>query len=71
MIEEGLQQGLQQGKLTSAKKYLTKRLGTIPQNLQGSLDGLSIAQLEELEDQLLDFTQMADLENWLQQQVNN
>ena len=70
MIEEGLQQGLQQGKLTSAKKYLTKRLGTIPQNLQRSLDGLSIAQLEELEDQLLDFTQMTDLETWLQQ-VNN
>lgn len=69
MIEEGLQQGLQQGALTVIKKRLVRQFGTIPQNLQRSLDRLSIAQLEELEEQSLNFIVIADLESWLEQQA--
>jgi hypothetical protein len=40
-----------------------------PQSLPEQLDNLLIEQLEELQDQIFDFTSVTDLENWLQQQA--
>jgi hypothetical protein len=36
--------------------------------MQASIRALPLAQLEELGEALLDFTQLADLQNWLQAQ---
>jgi predicted transposase/invertase (TIGR01784 family) len=76
ILREGLQQGLEQG-LAQGKqqegvalilRQLTRRLGTVavPQDLQERIRGLSIAQLEDLAEALLDFSQPADLLNWLE-----
>jgi len=68
-LQEGLQQGLQQGRLAAIKKSIVRLLDLNPQSLPEQLDNLSIEQLEELQDQIFDFTSVTDLENWLQQQA--
>ncbi|MBC7972789.1 MAG: Rpn family recombination-promoting nuclease/putative transposase [Verrucomicrobia bacterium] len=67
-LQEGLQQGLQQGlqaEINLLVRQLTHRLGTVPQALQNQIQGLSIAQLEDLGEALLDFSSQTELENWL------
>ncbi|MBD2451625.1 DUF4351 domain-containing protein [Nostoc sp. FACHB-152] len=67
-MEEGIQQGLQQGELKIIQRLLTRRIGAITPELQEQLRGLSLTQLEDLAEALLDFTSEADLVVWLQQQ---
>jgi predicted transposase YdaD len=64
--EIGLQQGLQQGEFSLVMRQLTRRIGTVDPELQERIQGLSIAQLEELGEALLDFSTPADLTAWLQ-----
>lgn len=64
--EIGLQQGLQQGELALIMRQLTRRIGTVDPELQERIRGLSIAQLEDLGEALLDFSTPADLTAWLQ-----
>ncbi|MDZ8026600.1 MAG: DUF4351 domain-containing protein [Nostoc sp. DcaGUA01] len=67
-MEEGIQQGLQQGELKIIQRQLTRRIGAITPELQQQLAGLSLTQLEDLAEALLDFSTEADLVAWLQQQ---
>ena len=68
---EGLQQGKQQGIEQEANliviRLLNRRLGQIPQDLTRQVSNLSLEQLENLGEALLDFTTEADLINWLNQ----
>lgn len=70
-MERGIEQGLQQGKqseaLTLILRQLPRRIGAINPQLQANIRTLSVPQLEELAEALLDFSQEADLVNWLQQ----
>ncbi|MTJ17676.1 DUF4351 domain-containing protein [Dolichospermum sp. UHCC 0299] len=45
-----------------------RRFGEIKLSLIEQIQSLSIEQLENLADALLDFSQVADLETWLKQQ---
>ena len=67
--EQGLQQGLQQGATQEARlliyRLLTRRLGNLPDNLRTQVEALPLAQLENLGEALLDFSELADLQNWL------
>ncbi|MDZ7957079.1 MAG: DUF4351 domain-containing protein [Aulosira sp. DedQUE10] len=65
--EEGIQQGLQQGELKIIQRLLTRRIGEINPELQEQLRGLSLTQLEDLAEVLLDFSSEGDLVAWLQQ----
>jgi predicted transposase YdaD len=69
-MEEGLQQGLQQGRqqegVALVLRLLNKRIGSIPLDLQSQIQQLSLSELEALGEALLDFTQIVDLEQWLQ-----
>jgi predicted transposase YdaD len=68
ILREGLQQGLQEGlqaEVNLIVRQLTRRLGTVPQVLQNRIQSLSIAQLEDLGEALLDFSSQPELENWL------
>jgi hypothetical protein len=67
-MEEGIQQGLQQGELKVIQRQLTKRIGGITPKLQERVRGLSLTQLEDLAEALLDFSTEDDLVTWLQQQ---
>ena len=69
-MEEGIQQGLQQGELKIIQiiqRQLTRRIGVINPELQEQVRRLSLTQLEDLAEALLDFSTEADLVNWLQQ----
>jgi len=72
-LQEGLQQGLQQGlqaEINLILRQLTRRLGVTPQALQNQIQGLSIAQLEDLGEALLDFSSQSELEQWLARLVS-
>ena len=68
ILREGLQQGLQQGlqaEVNLIVRQLTRRLGAVPQASQNQIQTLSIAQLEDLGEALLDFSDLPALESWL------
>jgi Domain of unknown function (DUF4351) len=66
--EEGRQEGRQEGKEDLILRLLNRRIGEIDTSLIERIQGLSIEQLENLGEALLDFSSIADLENWLNQQ---
>ncbi len=69
-LEQGLEQGLAQGKqqegVALVLRQLTRRIGVLASEIQERIRGLSIAQLEDLAEALLDFSQPTDLVNWLE-----
>jgi Domain of unknown function (DUF4351) len=50
---------------------LTRKFGAIAPEIQNQIQQLSIPQLEELGEALLDFSSMTDLTNWLSAQTSN
>ncbi len=46
-------------------RLLNRRVGSLPEALQRQVMGLSVGQLEDLGEALLDFSGVADLEGWL------
>ncbi len=69
ILQKGLQQGLQQGRqeeaLSLLMRQLTRRFGKVESQWQERVRGLSLAQLEELSEALLDFERVTDLTIWL------
>ncbi len=65
-IEKGLQQGMQQERRYLIQRQLTRRCGALPAEIIAQLEQLTMAQLEQLADALLDFTGPDDLQAWLQ-----
>jgi predicted transposase YdaD len=65
--QEGLQAGRQEGKQEEAVAMITRKLnrrfGSLSPELQERLRGLTLEQLEELSEVLLDFTAIAQLES--------
>jgi predicted transposase/invertase (TIGR01784 family) len=66
--EEGLQQGRQQEGVALIWRQLNRRLGQVAPSLEVQIRQLSIEQLEELGEALLDFDNEVDLVNWLESQ---
>ena len=68
--QEIRQEGEQTGALREAQalilRLLTRRIGDVALALQSQVQALSLAQLEALGEALLDFSEPADLVNWLQ-----
>ncbi len=48
-------------------RLLNRRVGTIAPELKTKIEALTIAQLEDLGEALLDFASVTDLEEWLAQ----
>jgi predicted transposase/invertase (TIGR01784 family) len=48
-------------------RLLNRRVGTLPEAIQTQVEALPLERLEMLGEALLDFTGLADLENWLAQ----
>ena len=57
---------LQEEALTLVRRLLNRKVGAVPDPLQAQIQKLSVTQLEELGEALLDFSELADLVNWLQ-----
>ena len=70
--EEGIQEGEQRGRSEGEKslilRQLTRRVGELPQDLRQQIETLPLEQLENLGEALLDFTSMADLKAWFNQE---
>ena len=70
-MEQGIKQGKQEGKqeeaLSLIMRLLPRRVGAIAPELQERIQQLSLTQLEDLAEALLDFSSSSDLEAWLQQ----
>ena len=69
-LQQGLQQGKQEGELAVVLRQLTRRIGTVDTEVQERLRGLSIAQLEDLAEALLDFSDATDLTDLLRDRSN-
>lgn len=63
--QEGREEGREQGERSLVLRLLTKRVGELPQALRSHLETLSLEQLENLGEALLDFNSLEDLQSWL------
>lgn len=66
VYQEALQEGEQRGEQKLVLRLLTLRIGEIPAELRSQIETLSLEQTEALGEALLDFTERADLKEWLQ-----
>lgn len=66
VLEIGEKKGLQQGEANLTIRLLKRRCGNLTAIQEQKVRSLSISQLESLGEGLLDFQNMSDLENWLQ-----
>ena len=51
-------------------KLLTRKLGNISREIQAQVNSLTLDRVESLGEDLLDFTQMEDLNSWLATDTN-
>jgi predicted transposase/invertase (TIGR01784 family) len=65
-LQEGEQTGILKGEQALILRLLTRRIGDVSPDLKTQIQALSLDQLEALGEALLDFTEPADLVNWLQ-----
>ena len=61
----GKARGEARGEAGLIVRQLTRRVGSIDVNVTEQIQQLSLAQLDDLGDALLDFTSLADLAGWL------
>ncbi|MFN6229363.1 MAG: DUF2887 domain-containing protein [Dolichospermum sp.] len=66
VLEIGEKKGLQQGEANLTIRLLKHRCGNLTAIQEQKVRSLSISQLESLGEALLDFPNMSDWENWLQ-----
>jgi predicted transposase/invertase (TIGR01784 family) len=67
VYQEGREEGREEEARSLVLKLLSRRVGAVPSNLLSQVQPLPLDQLEALGEALLDFSQPADLEIWLQQ----
>jgi predicted transposase YdaD len=74
-IEQGRQEGKQEGRQEEAQslilRQLNRRIGAFDAQLQAQIQQLSLSQLENLGEALLDFSDTSDLITWLEQHLSS
>jgi Domain of unknown function (DUF4351) len=70
-IEQGIKKGIEQGEkrmaLKLVQRLLFRRIGVIETDVDQRLRLLSVSKLESLVDAALDFNELPELLNWLDQ----
>lgn len=66
IVQEILEEGRQEGEKSLILRLLNRRVGEVPEALRSRLDVLSLEQLENLGEALLDFQAIVDLEAWFE-----
>ncbi|NJL06040.1 MAG: DUF4351 domain-containing protein [Chloroflexaceae bacterium] len=68
-LQQGLERGLQQGRAEELEavtlRQLTRRFGTLPDDVVAQVQALGRDQRLDLAEALLDFTHFRDLTDWL------
>jgi hypothetical protein len=67
-MEQGIEKGIEKGERSLALRILTRKFGDLPAPLRCRIATLSLDQLNNLGEDLLDFQTLNDLETWLAQQ---
>lgn len=57
------------GKRSLTLRQLQRRFGALPAGIQLAIEGLSYEQVDRLGEELLDFRDLADLQQWIEQLV--
>lgn len=70
ILKEGLERGLQQEGVNLVSRLIQRRFGVIPLATQTQIQSLSTSKLEDLAEALLDFTEISQLEQWLNQNTD-
>ncbi|MGB7250430.1 MAG: DUF2887 domain-containing protein, partial [Phormidesmis sp.] len=68
--EEALQDGRQQEAASLVFRQLSKCFGDLPEDVNASVLALPLTALEELSEALLDFSDVAELQDWLASHVS-
>lgn len=68
IVTSWMERGMQQGEVALLMRLLNRRFGGVPPEVEARIRSLSIEQLENLAEALLDFSNAADLAAWLDQQ---
>jgi Domain of unknown function (DUF4351) len=66
-MEQGIERGRQEEGQSLVLRQLNRRVGSLPEVIETQVKSLPLEQVEALGEALLDFTSLADLENWLRQ----
>lgn len=66
IYQDILEEGRQEEALKMVMRPLTRRFGVLSPELQAGIQVLSVAQLEDLNEALFDFSDVSDLVNWLE-----
>lgn len=67
--QEFLEEGRQSEGRSLILRQLTRRIGVLSPEVRSQIESLSLAQLENLGEALLDFSELTDLEQWLADHV--
>ncbi|MBE9062897.1 Rpn family recombination-promoting nuclease/putative transposase [cf. Phormidesmis sp. LEGE 11477] len=70
LYQEGIREGIQRGEANLILRLLQKRLGEFPEAVSTQVKELSLADLEELSDSLMEFSELIELQDWLQEKSN-
>ena len=63
--ERTKQEGVDQGERSMVLRLLSRKMGELSIAVRSKIDRLSLPQLENLGEALLDFSSIQDLEDWL------
>ena len=63
-------EGIQEGEKSLILRQLTRRVGELPEDVRQRVEVLSLEELENLGEALLDFSSMSDLQVWLEENVS-
>ena len=66
ILEEGREEGKREVALSFVMRLLTRRIGAVEPELEAQIRELATQELEDLGEALLDFSEPADLDAWLQ-----
>lgn len=64
--QEGIQEGRREGQAALVIRLLTKRFEEVPEAVSNHIQNLSVSDLESLGEAILDFSSLAQLQDWLQ-----
>ena len=67
--QQGEQRGQQKGRGQLIIRQLKKRFGEVPEAISSQIEDLSIADLDNLGEDSLDFNNLEDLFSWLQERT--
>jgi Domain of unknown function (DUF4351) len=68
IVTSWMEQGIERGERSFILRQLNRRVGALDSVTENQVVNLSLAQLDVLGEALLDFSGMADLQDWLRSQ---